>query len=89
MERSRPLGIFAVLTLGFICIIGVLASFGASPENPIKISLLTLGVILGGLLAMTGIHFLMFVPLFTLITKFRGKKTKRESAASPPGYVRK
>lgn len=89
MERNKPATIFAVVIIGLICIAGVAASFAASPETPIKTSLLTLGVILGGLVAITGIHFFMFVPLFTLMTKLLGKKSKQENAEPAPGHVRK
>lgn len=85
MERNKPVTIFAVLVIILICVAGVVASFTASPEHPIRTSLLTLAVVLGGLLAITGIHFLMFVPLFTIITRLCGKKTKSENAEQSPG----
>ena len=80
MERNRPVTIFAGVAVALICTTGVVSSFAASPEHPIKTSLLTLAVILGGLLAITGINFLMFVPLFTVITKLCGKKAKQKNA---------
>lgn len=80
MEKNRPVTIFAVVIIGLICVVTVLASFAASPEQPIKTALLTLGTILCGLLAITGILYLMFVPLFTLITKLSGKNKKPENA---------
>ena len=64
MERNRLGTIFAGGVLALICTVGVVSSFASSPEHPIKASLLTLGVIFGGLLAISGLHFLLFVPLF-------------------------
>jgi hypothetical protein len=44
-----------------------------------------LTVILGGLLAITGIHFLMFVPLFSIITKLWGKNRRPGGAEHGAG----
>lgn len=85
MERNKPVTIFAVVIIGLICVAGVLGSFAASPDNPIQTSLLTLGVIFGGLLAITTIHFLMFVPLLTIITRLSRKNTKPENAEQAVG----
>ena len=83
MERNKPVTIFAVVIIGLICTAGVVASFAASPQNPIRTSLLTLGIILGGLLAITAIHFLMFVPIFTIITRLSRRNKKPENAEQP------
>ncbi len=88
MERNRPVTIFALSTIALMCTLGVFASFAAAPEHPVKTSLLTLAVVFGGLFAITGIHFLMFVPLFTIITRLFRKK-KAENAEPAPGHVRK
>ncbi len=75
---------FAVVTIALISVAGVLASVVASPEHPIKTSLITLAVVFGSLLAITGIHLLMFVPLFTGITKLWGTNRRQGDAEHPP-----
>ena len=80
MEKNRPVTIFAVITLVVVCAAGVLASVIMTPDAPVRTSLLTLAVILGGVAAIAGIHFLMFVPLLTIIAKLCGKKTESEKA---------
>ena len=82
MEKNRPVTVFAAITLVVVCAAGVLASVIMSPDAPVRTSLLTLAVILGGVAAIAGIHFLTFVPLFTVIVKLLGKKT-REGKAGP------
>ena len=93
MERDRPITILALVIIALGCIAGVITSFNVSPEHPFKTSLLTLSVILGGILVITGIHLLMFVPMFTIISKLCAKKTKlknadldRESKRSDPAH---
>jgi hypothetical protein len=89
MERNRPVTIFAVIMIALMCVLGVFASFTASPEHPIKAALLTLAVILGGLAAISAIHFLMFVPLFTILMKLWGKNRRHEDAEPQAGGYRR
>jgi hypothetical protein len=85
MERNRPVTVLALSAVALICIVGVCFTFAAAPEHPIRSSLLALTVILGGLLAITGIHFLMFVPLFSIITKLWGKNRRPGGAEHGAG----
>ena len=78
METNRPVTIFGVIVIVLICGVGILASFVCAPDHPIKTSLITLAVILGGLAAITAILFLVFVPLFTLIARIFGKGRARK-----------
>ena len=78
MEKNRPATIFSVIVIVLICGVGIWASFACAPDHPIKTSLITLAVILGGLAAITAILFLVFVPLLTLIARIFGKGRARK-----------
>ena len=77
MEKNRPATIFSVIVIVLICGVGIWASFASTPDHPIKSSLITLAIILGGLVAITAIFFLVFVPLFTLIARIVGKSRNK------------
>ena len=77
MEKNRPATIFSVIIIVLICGVGILASFVCAPDHPIKTSLITLAVILGGLAAITAVLFLVYVPLFTLVARIFGKSRGR------------
>jgi len=83
MERNRPVTIFSVITILLVCVAAVLASFSCVPDHPIKTSLLGLAVIFGALAVITGVHFMVFVPLFMIISKLHGRNQTTKDAGQP------
>ncbi len=79
MNSNRTGTIFGIVSIALAGAAAILLSFAKGSVNPILTSLAAIVVVLAGLAVITTINYILFVPLFTTISKLFHRNQKRKN----------
>lgn len=71
--------IFGIVSIALAGAAAILMSFAKGSVNPILTSLAAIVVVLAGLAAISAVNYILFVPLFTAISRLFRRNHKRKS----------